>query len=192
MGREWDEEYTESEEDILVTLNVIGSTFSFLGASFIFLNYWFFPDLRSFAFKLVRFLFLLFLRSFCPFFCTKVLMVAIGDMINSVGNFMGSPEKDSAACAIQGFIVQFGDLTSFGWCTAIAWTIYTVLTSENAITKADARNWFRRMHLVIWVSPTLFFFRMFCTLFLRIVWNSHTFFNSHNGVWRFPFLRGEM
>mmetsp|Transcript_60456 Transcript_60456/g.74096 ORF Transcript_60456/g.74096 Transcript_60456/m.74096 type:complete len:367 (+) Transcript_60456:17-1117(+) len=131
--------YSEKQETILVTLNVIASILSFFGALFIISNYIIFEDLRNFAFQLI-------------------LFVAIGDMINCIGNFMGSPDV-GPLCTFQGIVIQFGDLTSFGWVTAIAWSIYTILTREIPPTKADAVRWFKRMHYIIW--PTTFILAIF-------------------------------
>lgn len=53
-------------------------------------------------------------------------------------------------CTLQGFITQFGDLFSFGWVTAIAWTIWTIFTSEEPPTRKDAERWYKRIHICIW------------------------------------------
>ena len=133
--------YNEEQIHTLLILNVIASTFSFLGASFIIANYIAFDEFKSnFAFKLI-------------------LFVAIGDVINSVGNFLGTPSDGSGLCYIQAFLTQFGDIVSFAWVTAIAWIIYTILSREVPPTRQDVEKWYKKIHLVIW--PT--------TLFLSIL-----------------------
>eukprot|EP01084_Bolivina_argentea_P139961 246176_1 len=124
--------YTEDEVDTLVILNVVASLLSFLGASFIIANFFAFDEFRTnFAFKLI-------------------LFVAIGDVINSIGNFMGSPEDGTFLCGAQAFCTQFGDITSFGWVTAIAWTIYNVIRREEPPTRELVEKWYKRIHFVIW------------------------------------------
>ena len=147
--------YTEEQVDTLVILNVIASTLSFLGATFIIANFFIFDDFRSnFAFKLI-------------------LFVAIGDVINSVGNFCGSPDDNTALCHIQAFLTQFGDITSFAWVTAIAWVIFTVIRREVPPTREDVEKWYKRIHYVIWPI----------TLFLSILpWFSGNYGND-NGLY---------
>eukprot|EP00486_Rosalina_sp_Unknown_P007165 CAMPEP_0201573238 /NCGR_PEP_ID=MMETSP0190_2-20130828/16975_1 /ASSEMBLY_ACC=CAM_ASM_000263 /TAXON_ID=37353 /ORGANISM="Rosalina sp." /LENGTH=371 /DNA_ID=CAMNT_0047999961 /DNA_START=82 /DNA_END=1197 /DNA_ORIENTATION=- len=129
--------YTQEQVDTLVILNVIASTFSFLGATFIIANFFAFDDFRSnFAFKLI-------------------LFVAIGDVINSVGNFCGSPDDNTALCHIQAFLTQFGDIVSFAWVTAVAWVIYNVIRREVPPTREDVEKWYRRIHMVIWPSTII-------------------------------------
>lgn len=129
--------YSNTQEKILLGLNVFASICSFLGASFIIGNYCLFASFRNnLAFKLI-------------------LFVAIGDIINSVGNFMGTPQDIKEVCIMQGLIIQFGDLVSFGWVTAIAWVIYTVITREEPPTKEDVQIWYKRIHFVIWPTATI-------------------------------------
>jgi len=129
--------YSDEQVDILVTLNVLASTFSFLGAGFIIANFFAFKDFRSnFAFKLI-------------------LFVAIGDVLNSLGNFLGSPRDESFLCYLQGFLTQFGDIVSFAWVTAIASVIYKVITAETPPTRNDVERWYRRIHAMIWPTTLL-------------------------------------
>jgi len=138
----------------LVILNVIASTFSFLGATFIILNFFGFEEFKNnFAFKLI-------------------LFVAIGDIINSVGNFMGSPDDGSALCYMQAFLTQFGDIVSFAWVTAIAWVIYSVISREVQPTREDVEKWYKKIHFVIW--PT--------TLFLSILPFIQGTYGNDNGL----------
>lgn len=124
--------YSQEQIDTLVILNVIASTFSFLGATFIIANFFGFEEFKNnFAFKLI-------------------LFVAIGDVINSVGNFCGSPDDGTALCYIQAFLTQFGDIVSFAWVTAIAWVIYNVIRREVPPTREDVEKWYKRIHLIIW------------------------------------------
>eukprot|EP01084_Bolivina_argentea_P101793 182428_1 len=141
--------YTDDQVNILVILNVLASTFSFLGALFIISNFFIFESFKSnFAFKLI-------------------LFVAIGDIINSVGNFMGSPTPKSGLCLMQAFLTQFGDIVSFAWVTAIAFVIYHVIRREVPPTREDVMRWYKKIHLIIW--PT--------TIFLSIL----PFFSSNYG-----------
>eukprot|EP01083_Nonionella_stella_P093131 260851_1 len=124
--------YSDEQVDTLVTLNILASTFSFLGAIFIIANFFGFEEFKNnYAFK-------------------YILFVAIGDVINSVGNFMGSPSDGSAACFIQAFLTQFGDIFSFAWVTAIAWVIFTVIRREVPPTEGEPMKWYRKVHIVIW------------------------------------------
>jgi len=124
--------YTEEQINTLVVLNILASTFSFLGATFIIANFFIFDDFRTnFAFKLI-------------------LFVAIGDVLNSLGNFMGSPTEGSGLCFLQAFLTQFGDIVSFAWVTAISWVIYHVFSRDEPPTRETAEKWYRRIHFVIW------------------------------------------
>jgi len=129
--------YSEKQIDTLVILNVLASTFSFLGATFIICNFFAFDEFKqNFAFKLI-------------------LFVAIGDVINSVGNFCGSPEEGTGLCYIQAFLTQFGDIVSFAWVTAIAWVIYNVISREDPPTREDVEKWYKRIHMVIWPTTVI-------------------------------------
>jgi len=123
--------YTDEQVDILVTLNIIASSFSFIGACFIIANYFAFKEFRNFAFKLI-------------------LFVAVGDVLNSLGNFMGSPQDGSFWCYLQAFITQFGDIVSFAWVTSIAFVIYSVINRETQPTGQQVQKWYKNIHLVIW------------------------------------------
>jgi len=124
--------YTDTQVDTLVALNVTASTFSFLGACFIIANFFAFEDFRkSLAFKLI-------------------LFVAVGDVINSLGNFLGSPKDGSFLCYLQAFLTQFGDIVSFAWVTAIAAVIYNVINREDPPTQDQIQKWPKRIHLIIW------------------------------------------
>ena len=94
-------------------------------------NFFAFKEFQNFAFKLI-------------------LFVAVGDLINSVGNFLGSPEDDSALCYIQAFLTEFGDIVSFSWVTAIAFVIYNVINREVQPTAEQVQKWYKKIHLVIW------------------------------------------
>lgn len=147
--------YTSSQIDTLVILNVLASTFSFLGAAFIICNFFAFDEFKNnFAFKLI-------------------LFVAIGDVINSVGNFCGSPNEGSGLCYIQAFLTQFGDIVSFAWVTAIAWVIYNVISREDPPTREDVEKWYKRIHLLIW--PT--------TLILSILPFFSSSYGNDNGLY---------
>lgn len=149
--------YTQDQIDTLVILNIIASTFSFLGATFIIVNFFAFDDFKSnFAFKLI-------------------LFVAIGDVINSLGNFCGSPDDNTFTCHLQAFLTQFGDIVSFAWVTAIAWVIYNVIRREVPPTRQDVEKWYRRIHYVIWPI----------TAFLSILpWTTDNYGND-NGLYVF-------
>ena len=136
--------YSQQQVDALVTANIFASTLSFLGATFIIANFFIFDEFRSnFAFKLI-------------------LFVAIGDVINSLGNFMGSPNEGSAICFFQAFLTQFGDIVSFAWVTAISWVIYNVFSREQPPTRETAEKWYKRIHFVIWpISLLLSIFPFF-------------------------------
>eukprot|EP00485_Elphidium_margaritaceum_P001577 CAMPEP_0202688104 /NCGR_PEP_ID=MMETSP1385-20130828/3638_1 /ASSEMBLY_ACC=CAM_ASM_000861 /TAXON_ID=933848 /ORGANISM="Elphidium margaritaceum" /LENGTH=374 /DNA_ID=CAMNT_0049342991 /DNA_START=93 /DNA_END=1217 /DNA_ORIENTATION=+ len=124
--------YEDEQVQTLVILNVVASTFSFLGATFIIANFVAFKEFHdNIAFRLV-------------------LFVAIGDVINSVGNFLGSPDPDSFVCYLQAFLTQFGDFVSFAWVTAVAFVIHRVFKSEQTPTKQDVMRWYKNIHLVIW------------------------------------------
>jgi hypothetical protein len=124
----------------LVTLNVIAAFFSFCGASFVVWNYWKFDIIRSkFTFKLI-------------------LFVAVGDIINSLGNFMGSPDdgkKWRGVCILQAFLLQFGDIFSFCWVTSLSWIIYRSITIEEPPSPEDIARWYRNLHMIIWPTTLL-------------------------------------
>jgi len=123
--------YADSQVETLVTLNVIASSFSFLGACFIIANFFAFKEFQNFAFKLI-------------------LFVAVGDIINSLGNFLGSPDNGTFLCYLQAFLTQFGDIVSFSWVTSIAAVIYSVINREVQPTAEQVQKWYKKIHLIIW------------------------------------------
>ena len=125
-------DYTSDQENILVTLSIICSIFSFFGALFILFNYFMFNEFKqNFAFKLI--------------FC-----VAIGDLITSVGDFFGNPEDIHGLCVFQGILSEVGALTSIFWVTAISISIWLIISKATPPTHEDTKKWLKYMHIIIW------------------------------------------
>ena len=115
--------YSQNGEDLLVALNVTFSALSACGSLYVLWNFWRFEQLRTFALQLIVF-------------------VAIGDLIASLAHCMGSPDgkKNRPLCISQAFLLQIGELTSFFWCTSIAFMFFFLLSFFLSLKNLNITN----------------------------------------------------
>ena len=71
------------------------SSLSLLGALLILASYLYFPSLRKFSFTLIA-------------------MMSVADVITIFSYYLGNPQADTGLCTVQGWVQQFGELSSIG------------------------------------------------------------------------------
>ena len=87
---------------------------SLFGSTFVILAYTCWKDTRNFAYKLI-------------------LQISISDFIYCMAHFLNEneilslPILPGTLCSIQGFLVNFGMVSSFMWSMIVAWTLFASL-----------------------------------------------------------------
>jgi len=95
----------------LKLVNEICVLLSLVGSIFVILVYTCWKDARSFAYKLI-------------------LQISISDFIYCMAHFLDKnvslslPITPGTLCSIQGFLVNFGMVSSFMWSMVVAWTLF--------------------------------------------------------------------
>ncbi len=104
---------------------IILNIFSFFCSLFVILNYIFFPQLRSFAFKLIFFL-------------------QISDFLVSISYILilFSPEDDKNLCNFQAFLNAFAGLSSVLWASIIGYQVYRSVLNYETILKKNEKKLF--------------------------------------------------
>ncbi|XP_037494852.1 G-protein coupled receptor 1 isoform X4 [Jatropha curcas] len=117
---------TPHYRQILMSVNAVASSLSFVGSSFIVLCYILFKELRKFSFKLVFYL-------------------ALSDMLCSFFSIVGDPSK-GFFCIAQGYSTHFFCVASFLWTTTIAFTLHRTVVKH----KTDVEDLEAMFHLYVW------------------------------------------
>ena len=109
----------DNTESYLYPIGLTTGTFSLLGCFMVIFIYLRFYEARNYTYLLI-------------------LQVAIADTINTVGNFvnLGKIEDTISSadtkCILQGFLSQFGSLSSILWTMAISYVLYATLVLRKA------------------------------------------------------------
>jgi len=131
--------FTDSELDTLVVINITCSIISLIGSLTIITCYFYFQELRTFAFRLVFF-------------------ISCSDACACVFRLFGNPGT-SQWCQLQAFGSNVFDLASFMWAAAIAIVIDLVRVKYERFIAEKFMIW---CHVIIWplsfIISTLPFF----------------------------------
>jgi len=112
-----DLEYCDSLDNNSASLRLMSQIIvllSLCGTLFVILTYTCWRETRNFAFKLV-------------------LQISISDFIYCIAHFFSNneyldiPIDSGTLCTIQGFLVNFGMVSSFMWAMVIAWTLFATV-----------------------------------------------------------------
>ncbi len=130
-------EFSDEDANLLGRINTAMAVFSLIGSSLSIICYIRFKELRSFAFKLI-------------------LMLAISDWWNAVGNMIGdgaglNADSGSPKCQFQAIVISYFELTSILWSAAIAFTLHRAFLLEDPAyggTTIDSRA--KMYHAFIW------------------------------------------
>ena len=60
--------------------------------------------------------------------------MSVADIVTLFSYFLGNPTAGTGLCTAQGFIQQFGELSSIAWSTLIAYTLYSTIKKRKAYT----------------------------------------------------------
>lgn len=122
-----DSQFNVTESDIIHWTQITASTISLCGSLFIMSTYFRFPNLRSFAFKLI-------------------LWMSVADAIHCISNLLPTDDYYSdALCKIQAITMTFSELASVLWVGSIAYTIQFVFLRDK-----DSPPFGECYHAVIW------------------------------------------
>ena len=124
--------WTANEVLLLNTVQTVSGTFSFLGSSFIICCFLAFPHLRKFAFRLV-------------------FALSLSDVFLCISAFLGNPVSCSAACTVQGFIMQWFNVSSVLWTTAISFVLFMCAIRGHRVEKIEAHE--NKLRLFCWLVP---------------------------------------
>ena len=122
------EEYCDALDNNSASLRLMSQIIvllSLCGSLFVILIYTCWRETRNFAFKLV-------------------LQISIADFIYCFAHFFSDsqyldiPIDDGTLCTIQGFLVNFGMVSSFMWAMVVAWTLFATVV----LIKPDIQNKF--------------------------------------------------
>jgi hypothetical protein len=113
--------FTVGELELLRTTSRILSSFSLAGLVFVHFVFWFFKNIRTFAFELVAWL------SFSCFFfnLTALLPVYDSDDLKAMEN-----KTLSTSCTLQSFLNIYFDLSTMLWTMIIGYTAYISVSKE--------------------------------------------------------------
>ena len=134
--------YDKAEKDLIVTVALIGSSLSLIGATFIMINYFLIKSLRNqLSYKLI-------------------FWVALSDAIYAISNLFSITDVQNhpGSCVFSGMLRQFGNVASFLWVIAISWTINRLMYSTKPLTKGELKIILRYMHGIIWSLSLLLTF----------------------------------
>eukprot|EP00743_Colponemidia_sp_Colp-15_P003637 GILK01003926.1.p1 GENE.GILK01003926.1~~GILK01003926.1.p1 ORF type:complete len:317 (-),score=26.39 GILK01003926.1:333-1283(-) len=120
---------TESQLETLTIVNMAASALSLVGSSFIIFCYWYFKNLRRFAFKLV-------------------FILACSDAAYEIANLLGDPADGSGLCYVQAVLVSYFGLTSVLWSGVIAYTVYETVISQNGHVSVRIKAF----HIFVWTT----------------------------------------
>jgi hypothetical protein len=99
-------------------MNIALSFFTLMAAGFLILLYLRHPELRNFAFKLVFFL------------CSANFIYSIANIFTFFR--LSRLDEDSYIfCLVQGFLINYSQLSILGWTTAIAYSMYKTVIQED-------------------------------------------------------------
>jgi len=124
--------FTDSELDTLVVINVTCSILSLFGSLTIIICYFYFQDLRTFAFGLVFF-------------------ISCSDACACIFRLFGNPGT-SEWCQLQAFGANVFDLASFMWAAAIAIVIDLIRVRYENFLAEKYMTW---CHIIIWPSSLI-------------------------------------
>ncbi len=113
--------FTQDQLVVLRTTSQVISVFSLVGLLFVQIVFWFFKNIRTFAFELVAWL----CFSCCIFNLTNVLPVYESDDLSSMAN-----HNLSTSCTLQSFLNIFSDLSTMIWTMIIGFTAYISVTNQ--------------------------------------------------------------
>lgn len=108
-------------QECAIILNIL----SFFCSLFVILNYIFFPQLRSFAFKLIFYL-------------------QISDFFVSISYILilFNPEEDKNLCNFQAFLNAFAGLSSVFWASTIGYQVYNSVLNYKMVSKKNEKMLF--------------------------------------------------
>ncbi len=135
------EEYCDSLDNNSAALRQMSQIIvllSLIGSIFVILAYTCWRETRNFAFKLV-------------------VQISIADFIYCMAHFFSDsqyldiPIDSGTLCTIQGFLVNFGMVSSFMWAMVVAWTLFATVV----LTKPDIQNKFWLYCIYGYVVPLI-------------------------------------
>lgn len=124
--------FTGTEMDSLMNAAIAMSAISFVGSSLVIWSYFYFPQLKKFAFRLV-------------------VMLAISDLGSGVGYFIGSP-PNGPVCTLQAVFLHYFQLSSFLWTTVIAFVLERTVCRQQGAWLEQKRH---LLHLYAWGLPLI-------------------------------------
>jgi hypothetical protein len=110
-------DFLDPKQEIFISyLAVILSILSLCGSLFIVLMHMAYPQIRSFAFKLIVYL------SFADIFFSigKIYLI----------EYIEEFAIEGGDCYLQAFLINFGGLSSFAWTTVISYTVYATVVKN--------------------------------------------------------------
>jgi len=128
-------DFSSAEKDTLTSIMIFGAVCSLAGSLFIIIAFLTIPKLHNFAFRLVFFM------AICEFL--HALGGALGGSFDDDGN--------SGTCRFQGFLIQFGSLSSIMWVVVISYCIKQVVINRNAYVEEEL--WY--YHIYVWTSTII-------------------------------------
>ena len=97
-----------SNDDTVTAVSVACTAISFVAELFIILTYHCHPRLHQLRYSLVFYL-------------------SSADIIRSFAKLWGSPKSDTFFCSLQGYLINYGGLSTFLWVAIIAIVMYTLV-----------------------------------------------------------------
>ncbi|KAF4477473.1 G-protein coupled receptor 1 [Colletotrichum fructicola Nara gc5] len=121
---------------------LVVSIVSILGAGWIMLSFWLFPNLRSFRHRLILGLAMSDLIMAVNFLCSTAMNIS--------GRLIGAPEN-ATFCSYNGFMTQFFVIQTDYWVLTIAVCTYFILAGHKRQS-----TWIQNHEYLIWSLPWLF------------------------------------
>jgi len=134
---EQQQNYTLGQIEELARAQTIVACFSLVGELFVITLWLKFKDLRSFVFDLV-------------------LMIALSDLLETIGNILGDPGlgRTHGTCVAQEFFISFGGLSSLFWVIAVAFTLnMSFIKDDQNFQAANIKGLGKHYALVCWGVP---------------------------------------
>ena len=124
--------FTQSQSNTLRAVALLGSSLSFVGGMFILGTFAWFPQVRSFPFKLVALLSLSNVGSSVGYFFNFGSGASSQDLARGSADLLaqGGVCNQSVSCKVAAVLTQYFDVASFLWIGIIAYTIRQVLVHE--------------------------------------------------------------